>query len=196
MRESVQKGLMRVGLRIRQLRRQQELTLEDVARDADISRGLLSKIENFRVVPSLPVLLRVARALRIDAGELLKGTGPQNQDEGHVVIRAKERETIERDSSKGFMYESVTCQSLESITFDSFVLTLTPDAQRQPVTTEGEEFVYVLRGEVDFELGGRQIHLSENDAIFFDGRIPHVPRNAGKEEAQLLAVYLLKNEGS
>ena len=192
MKSHIQQGLIRIGLRIRQLRKHRGLTLAEVAGRAEISKGLLSRIENFRALPSLPVLLRIGRALRVDLSELLKGIELSDQAGDYVLVRAGDRDALDRDEARGFLYEAITCQTVGAVTFDSFVLTLSPDAQRKPVTTEGEQFIYVLKGSIDFVLGDGHITLAANDALFFDGRIPHVPFNTGAAEAQIIAIYLLR----
>jgi len=190
--KNIQTSLIRIGLRIREIRKQQSLTLEQVAQRAEISKGLLSKIENFRAVPSLPVLMRIAFGLNVDAAELLKAI-PIQETQNYIFIPADKRQILERDNAVGFLYQALTCQTLDTFTFDSFVLTLAADAQRDLVTTEGDEFIFILQGSIDFQLGDEHLTLHQGDALFFDGRIPHVSKSLTGQPAQLLAIYLLQH---
>ena len=74
------------------------------------------------------------------------------------------------------------------------VLTLSPGAMRDPVSTEGYQFLFVVKGSVVYQLGDKTLELKEKDSLFFDGRIEHVPKNITKEEAFLLVMYFLKIE--
>ena len=70
---SADNSLFKIGLNIRQARKKRELTLSDIARHTGLSKGLLSKIENFRTLPSQPVLSAIARSLNLtkSSAELL-----------------------------------------------------------------------------------------------------------------------------
>lgn len=185
--------LIQVGLRMREWRKKRALTLDVLARRTGLSKGLLSKFENFRAVPSLPVLVRVAQSLSVDASELLRGIG-ETASPSYVLIKANQRTPTERDNAIGFAYEALTTRSVGDIVFQAFVLTVRRNARRKMVTTEGDQFTFVLEGRLQFQLGKDTVELTKGDALFFDGRMPHVPRNIGKGDAVILAIYLLKNQ--
>ena len=76
------------------------------------------------------------------------------------------------------------------------MLTLEPGAKRKPASTDGDEFIFMLRGEIQFVVGKEKFLLSVGDAFYFDGRVPHVPINTGKSTAELLVIYLLKQHNT
>jgi len=78
-------SLFKIGLNIHQARRKRELTLGDIARHTGISKGLLSKIENFRTLPSLPVLAAIARSLNLKLENLVEGIGVEAKTAGQFV---------------------------------------------------------------------------------------------------------------
>lgn len=184
-------SLFKIGLNIRQARRQRGLTLSDMAQRAGASKGLLSKIENFRTMPSLPVLAAIARSLNIGLENLVKNVGLE-MPAPHQLVRAGGRVPVKLEKSRGFSYAALLARPLASIGFESFVLTLAPGAKRKPVSTDGDEFIFMLKGEIQFVVGKEKILLSAGDAFYFDGRVPHVPLNLAKSSAELLVVYLLK----
>ncbi|MDD2710158.1 MAG: XRE family transcriptional regulator [Verrucomicrobiae bacterium] len=184
--------LIEVGLRIRDERKNRQLTLETLAKRTDLSKGLLSKIENFRTIPSLPVLASIAQALNVDMGKLVSGIGGSTPAP-YTLIKAAERKTIERDQAVGFLYQALGAKQINASVFEAFVLTLSPQSRRKRVSTEGDQFIFIIQGEVDFHLGQECLRLTAGDALFFDGRVPHVPKNPGNTDAILLAVYLLQN---
>ena len=74
----------------------------------------------------------------------------------------------------------------------SIVLSIEPEALGERVKTDGDQFIYILKGCIVFCLGDEKINLNEGDFLFFDGKVEHVCENHGKETAVLLGVYLLK----
>ena len=187
--------MFKIGLRIRQVRRQRELTLADIAQRTGFSKGLLSKIENFRALPSLPVLAGIARSLNIGMESLVKNIGFE-EAAPHQLIPADRRVPLKREKARGFNYAALMSQALGDIGFESFVLTLKPGAKRKTVSTDGDEFIFMLKGRIKFVLGKESFILSTGDAFYFDGRAPHVPVNLTKSPAELLVIYLLKQRNS
>ena len=192
---SADNSLFNIGLNIRQARRKRGLTLSDIARRAGLSKGLLSKIENFRTLPSLPVLAAIARSLNIGVENLVKNVGAETSVP-HQLVSANRRVPVKREKSKGFKYATLLARSLGNMGFESFVLTLAPGAKRKPVSTDGDEFIFMLRGEIQFVVGREKFRLSAGDVLYFDGRVPHVPLNLTKSSAELLVIYLLKQHNT
>lgn len=190
-KKNVDNSLFKIGLRIRQARRERELTLADIARRTGLSKGLLSKIENFRALPSLPVLAGIARSLNIGMENLVKNVGFETSAP-YQLVPARRRVPVKLEKSRGFKYAALMSRPLDNIGFESFVLTLEPGAKRKPVSTDGDEFIFMLRGEIQFLIGKEKFLLSAGDAFYFDGRVPHVPLNLTKSSAELLVIYLLK----
>ena len=188
---SADNSLFKIGLNIRQARRKRELTLSAIARHTGLSKGLLSKIENFRTVPSLPVLAAIARSLNLKLEHLVEGIGIEAKTAGQFVGVA-DRLPFKRDKSRGFHYAALIACALGHIAFESVVLTLEPGAKRKPVSTDGHEFIFMLKGEIMFRVGSEAIKLSAGDAFYFDGRLPHTPLNLTTSTAELLVIYLFK----
>ena len=184
-------SLFNIGLNIRKARRKRELTLSAIARHTGISKGLLSKIENFRTLPSLPVLAAIARSLNLKLENLVEGIGVEAKTAGQFVGVAG-RLPFKREKARGFHYAALIACALGDIGFESVVLTLLPGAKRKPVSTDGHEFIFMLKGKIIFRVGSETIKLSAGDAFYFDGRLPHTPQNSTTSTAELLVIYLLK----
>lgn len=187
----IDSNLILVGIRMREARKTRGMTLDELSLETGLTKGLLSKVENFRAIPSLPVLAKIAHSLKIDMAELVKGIGTDNS-KPYILVKADERSGVERDNAEGFIYQPLTVKSAGDSVIETFVLTLMPDAKRSMVSTEGDEFIYILDGTLDFILGEERIKMNKGDALYFDGRIAHVPENHSGREASLLAVYILK----
>jgi len=189
----MRENLIKLGTVIKSRRKECGMTLQEVADRTGLTSGLLSKVENFRAIPSLPVLLKIAAALRISAAELLEGidgNGPGRW----LLVRKQERRDVERENSRGMHYQSLLDTASSGIHLQAMVLTIEPGAVRERVTTEGDQFILILQGRIDYLLDRERLTLEEGDSLFFDGNIPHVPENPSAEPAVLLAIYLLKEK--
>jgi len=179
-------GTMDVALNVRRLREARGLTLEVLAGKAHVTKGFLSQVENFRALPSLPLLYELAQALEVDAAALMEAS---TQDAKHAFTPAGKGEVIEREfPESGFVYRALA-RAKKAKAMEPFLLDIPPRATRRKVTTNGDEFVYVLKGRVDFHLDQKIIPMEQGDCLYFQGEVPHFPHNPTGRKAQLLVVY-------
>ncbi len=181
-------NLVELSQRIKQRRTDLGLSLEEVAGAAGQTRSWLSKVENFRITPSLPALARVAEALRIPLARLLEGLDAKPQI---VLTKRKDRRVIRRDpQNSDIVYHSLT-SGRANRRMSPFVLNVPPGGGRSVSRPhEGEEFLIVLNGKVTLEYGKKTFHLEEGDTLYFDADIPHRLHNQHKRAAQVLCVFL------
>lgn len=181
--------LIGLGERIKDIRKTNKKTISYVAQAADVSNGLISRIENGRTIPSLPVLLNIINALEIGVSDFFEGM-PKASELNYIVSRRDENAIIEKeDDATGFAYNYIFGKQLSSIGFEAVLLEIQPNSQRGKVETDAYEFKYMLSGECFYNIGDEEVHLKEGDSIFFDGRIPHVPINRGNQSAKMLVLY-------
>ena len=69
------------------------------------------------------------------------------------------------------------------------LLTLEPNCKRDMVETDAYEFKYILSGSCEYIIDGETVKLNAGDAIFFDGKLPHVPRNPNDQPSTMLVIY-------
>ncbi|MBX9806376.1 MAG: XRE family transcriptional regulator [Flavobacteriaceae bacterium] len=185
--------LIGLGKRIKDIRRKNKKTISNIANAADVSNGLISRIENGRTIPSLPVLLNIINALEINVAEFFEGM-PKLSELNYIISRSEENAIIEKeDDAKGFDYKYIFGKQLSSIGFEAVLLEIQPNSQRGKVETDAYEFKYMLSGECIYNIGEEEVLLKEGDSIFFDGRIPHVPINRGNVSAKMLVLYFFFN---
>ncbi len=180
-------NLVELAQRIKARRLERKLTLEQAASTAGQTRSWLSKVENFRLTPSLPALARVANALGVTMSELVEGLDRRPQI---AIIRKSERELVERDRPNSkIRYESLG-HKRPSRVMDPFVLTVPPgETGRQAMAHEGEEFLIVMEGTVDLEYNEDIHSLSAGDSAYFDAKVRHRLINRGKKRATVLCVF-------
>ncbi len=181
-------NLVELAQRIKSRRLDQRLTIEEVAAQAGLTRSWLSKVENFRVTPSLPALAAIAKALGVSVSELVEGLDERPQ---LVVIRNDERKVVQRDRSprNKSIYESLAHKRMNRV-MDPFLITIPGGVSREKALThEGEEFLYVQSGSVQFEYDGEIVSLQTGDSLYFDANVPHRLLNPNKRQAKVLCVF-------
>lgn len=181
--------LIGIGKRIKRNRKKQGITISTLASSAGVSNGLISRIENGRVIPSLPVLIEIIRALEIDVSTFFKEVEKKTNAK-FIRIKRSEQQFIEKEiEAKGFSYHQVFGKSLYTIGFEAVILTLHPNSEREKVTTDAWEFKYIISGACIYDIDGEEVALEEGDSIYFNGRLPHVPKNTHTSNCVMLVLY-------
>ena len=183
--------LLLIGDKIRTKRTQKNITLEQLAQKAGVSKSLISQIENNRTVPSLPVLFNIIHSLDND----LKTFFEDMQDSfsnGHIlIIRKGQEKMFEKEPVKGFVYKRILTRSIVSQATDVVLLELKKNAVRkQLISTDAYECKYVIQGEIEYQVEKEIFTLAAGDTLFFNGRSKHRLKNIGDTEALILAIYL------
>ncbi len=179
-----------VGKRIRELREDAGLTLQDIAERTGYSSALLSQFENHMVSPPLGALIKLSRALNVEVNDFFgEATG-----QSFILVRKDEREIVSRVASKeginlGYTYEALGF-GLKGSHMEPFVVTLEPVSIREKHLSvhEGEEFIYVLDGRMKIRLGEHTDILDPGDSIYFKCMTPHHVTCDGHLPARILAV--------
>src|SRR5258708_11673521 len=135
-----------LGRTARRLREGQNLTLADVARRADISSAMLSRLETGRVSPSLETIVALARALGVTASALMQRVGAD--DGGAQLIRAGEGlETVRSGTRRGHTYHLLAAQRRPRNIFEPFLVTLNDRSDVFPGFQHPcIEFIHLLSG--------------------------------------------------
>lgn len=181
--------IFKISSKIKEIRKEKGITIQELADRAGVSKGLISQIENNRTVPSLLVLVNIINSLSVDLNDFFKDFTSDNEA-GPILLRKKsDYEPFEKEQAIGFHYNRILTTSIDSSMLDIVLLELVPDAIRPMVETEAFEYKYIVKGSVEYVFKDKTLILEEGDSIFFDGRLSHTPRNVGRENALMLIVY-------
>ena len=183
--------LAAMGGRLREIRRKKGLTLQQLADRTGLTAGLISKIENLRTSPSLPVLSDLAKALGTDMAELFLPAGTADGSRKWRYFPAGSFRTIDREENSGFAYKLIFESRLSGDRQQVMLVEVEPGAKREPVSGDGNEVLYMISGRLNYRIGEDSICFGPGDVLFFDSSVPHVPENPGPEKAVLLALYHL-----
>lgn len=183
--------LVNLGKQLKKIRKNKNLSLKQVAEKSDVSIGLISKIENFRTTPSLPVLLKIMQSLEIDLSEL--NLAP-NKQEPYILIKKGEGEIEERDDSKGLEYTFLFSNNVPASNLRAYLINIEQGVYRKPIAGDTYEMAYVLKGKLDYILNNETITLNEGDTLFYDGLFPLGWDTKYSTSATLLKIYLIKRQ--
>ena len=165
-----------LGHQIRMLRRERGPSVSDLGAAAGISPGMISKMENGQISPSLASINAVADALNVPITALFSAF-EESRDCSYV--KRGQGVVIERRGTKvGHVYELLGAGIRGEIVLEPYLITLEEDAE--PYTGfrhSGIEFIYMLSGEVIYRHSGQDYHLTPGDALMFNSDALHGPAN-------------------
>jgi transcriptional regulator with XRE-family HTH domain len=173
-----------VGHRLRALREDRGLTQRALADACGLSANAVGLIERGESSPSVSTLQRLAMALDVSMAELF--TEPEAAPSA-VLVRKDQRSRAQRDR---IVMENLA-GGLSDQCMEPFLVTLQPGAgiEGEAVVHLGEEFVFLLEGEVQYRVASHTYRLEAGDSLMFRAHQPHCWRNVGDEPARLLLVF-------
>lgn len=177
----------RLGTRLRLARQTRGLTLKALAEDASCSESLLSKIENGKASPSLPMLHRLVKVLGTNIGWMFEEV---DGEEG-IVFRAGTRPLISLDPLRrgdGISLERVIPYSPGHLLQCNIHHVEEKGESAGPIEHVGEEVGYVISGEVELMVDDQVFQLKPGDAFVFKSDLPHHYRNIGAGRASIFWV--------
>ncbi len=178
---------LQVGARLKHARLLAGVRMRELALKVGCTEGMISKIENARVVPSLPMLQRLVQALGRDLQSFF-GSSP---DSPGMVLRARQRPIATTDpirEGRGVHYERLVPFGAGNL-LEGNIHVIAPDGIKyDPITHQGETVGYVIQGHLELTIEGTLYSLNTGDSFFFKNHLTNSYRNPGPREARVLWV--------
>ncbi len=176
-----------IAINIKRIRNKNDMTLKTLAEKSGLTKGYISKIENFQKVPSYPTLLKIAHALETEITSLIDKDSEEDKDLKYYISKGHHRRLS--DSPHPFLespYEALA-EKKSGKNMESFILY--PDEKiKEMVSHIGEKLIYMIEGSVEFIYGDEKLSLEQGDHIYFDAEIPHGSKRVGDVKAKALVV--------
>ncbi|WP_321491295.1 XRE family transcriptional regulator [uncultured Desulfobacter sp.] len=173
------KEIPHVGTRIRRARLDKKISLDAMANETGLSKDQIKNIESGEQRPSVGTLLQISRTLQLDSGFLLKEQDDSTEARADAYTKRTDNYAYtplspgaENNHLKAFRIVVEAGMSHEGVGFQH----------------EGEEFAYVLDGEVEIQVGDHVNTLKTGDSLHFNSGIKHDLRNVGPRNAELIVV--------
>jgi transcriptional regulator with XRE-family HTH domain len=178
-----------IGKQVRNSRKRLNLTVAALAKQAQLSTGMLSKIENGQTSPSLATLTSLANALQVPVTSLFRGYEEQRDV---TYIRAGEGLTIERrGSGVGHQYQLLGHTIGKPYNIEPYLITIDDESEVFPVFQHaGTELIYMLEGRVTYRHANKIYTLEPGDSLFFDADASHGPEEIQKLPCRYLSIIV------
>jgi transcriptional regulator with XRE-family HTH domain len=181
---------LHIGKKIRDLRKKAGLVLQDLSDRTGLSKPLLSQIEKGVVSPPIATLLKISKALNVNIGFFFQDN---TLEEKVVLVRKDESKVIDsrffgREES-GYYYEALAYKKSKKY-MEPFLVEFKRKRvdQLSYFSHDGEEFIYLLEGTLEFRTEDQQYILQPGDSLYFESSAPHAYRAMGRRNARALTV--------
>ena len=184
---------LKLGEKVKDLRRLKRYTLRQVSGKTGLSIALLSQVENNAVSPPVATLLRIARALDVNIGYFFR---EEESKERAVVVRKDERRKVFRrmpaqHGKSGYTYEALA-YTKNAKHMEPFLVEFEPKKKEEIafLNHRGEEFLFLFQGRLAFHYNQDEIVLEAGDSLYFEADVPHAFRALrGKKAQGIVVVY-------
>jgi len=185
--ESTPKSVEEIGMRIKSIREEKGLSLDQLSKLTGFDVELLSSIESSKAQPQLGTIIKLSKALDSAFGRIVSGVG----DKLYSVTRKNEQKIVSRSTSRKGRKQIYTYKSLapevKGRHMEALIVQLEENPDDEMSVHEGEEFIYVLDGTVLLNIGGDKFELEPGDSVYYLSTTPHlIASKSGK--ATILAV--------
>ncbi|MEM7506728.1 MAG: XRE family transcriptional regulator [Pseudomonadota bacterium] len=176
-----------IGNEVRLWRKERGLTGARLSQLAEITPGMLTKIEQGKVAPSIQTLLSIADALNVPISMFF-----HRIEKSRYVsfVPAEQRMKVDKRGARaGHLYEMLGHNTGQAIAIEPFLVTYDEDAE--PFSTfqeEGYKFIFMVSGRIVYRHGERHFPLKPGDSLIFDAMAPHGPTELQDLPATLLSV--------
>lgn len=183
---------LKIGTKIRNLRQKRKYTIEDLATKTGVSKSLLSEIESGEVSPPIATLINLATALKTRMAYFFD----EVEKAAHIsVTRKGERIVVKRrphhhEGEVDYIYESLEMNKPDKH-MEPFLVEFKPMDRNDMIfmSHRGEEFLYLLEGDLEFRTDDRVEVLAPGDAIYFESEINHSFRALKKKARAVVVVW-------
>ncbi len=177
-----------LGSRIHEARQMRGLTLQDLSSRTGISLDTLERVEANKMIPPLGELIKLGKALEMKMGYFIS----PGVEKPMTVVHSDKRPVVSRHGKKkseqyGYFYESLAPEKADRF-MEPFLITMVPSEVKELSTHDGQEFIFVLEGEVRAQVGDQVEILKPGDAVYYDSSHPHLVKCHGDKPTKILAV--------
>ena len=178
----------RIADKLSRTRESMGLTLQQLANLSDVAPSTIQKIEAGTMMPSIAVMMKIARGLHRKIGFFL------DEEDGRAEVNlVRKRDRIFSDGTDGRLPVQSLTGDLVDPEMDGFILTLAPGATsgEDPLHHRGDELVFCIRGKATFTIGGKDYALGPGDSLHFKSDQSHSWKNPGRSKTELILVCSL-----
>jgi transcriptional regulator with XRE-family HTH domain len=182
---------LKIGPKIKLLRKERQFTLQDLSDKTGLSKPLISQVENSLVIPPLPTLLKISKALRVPITYFIS-----EEENRATLLKGKElndapKRLVEGRDASTYTYTSLvegwTGKKMKPL---YVVLSQVAKDKISPLAHHGDEFIYVLEGQMEVTYEDTVFVLEAGDSLYLDARVPHGYRSLSRKRTRAIMVVV------
>ena len=177
-----------IGERLREVRTNLNLSLEDAARVTGVSKPMLGQIERGQSIPTITTLWKIATGLKTPLSSFL-----QERQSKYTIIQYNEKAPVTEDDGRMRAYPIFHYDPIRSM--EMFYIEFDPGC-RHASDKHGdgvEEYIMVVSGKLQLMINGKEVVLKENDAIRFRADVPHAYNDPFTEKCLVYNIIFYPN---
>ena len=177
---------MKIGKRIRQLRKERDMTLEELSQKSGVALATLSRMENDKMTGTLESHNNICKALNASIAELYKELEEELKTVDSVPKKSRTEHFVHARKAK---YELLVSKAMDK-NIMPLMMKIGPGGatQKEQTRTGVEKFIYLISGNVKAAVGDATYDLKRGDSLYFDASLPHTFRNDGRTEAEAVCI--------
>jgi transcriptional regulator with XRE-family HTH domain len=173
---------------IKELRVSSKTTLERLAKITGLTKGYLSRIENSTKAPPISTLAKISKALGVDITQFFaEKTAPREARDISIIKRNETLEVGRKGAPYGYIYEALAYR-MPGKNMEPYAITVNDEASSVGFRHEGEEFIHMLEGKLEFIYDGKKYLLEKGDSAYFDSGKMHTGKSVGEKKARFLCI--------
>ncbi|MBU1083701.1 MAG: XRE family transcriptional regulator [Candidatus Omnitrophota bacterium] len=177
---------MKIGKRLRELRKKKDITLEELSEKSGVALATLSRMENDKMPGTIKSHLSICKVLGVSIAELYRELEEDTKTSESIP---KEGRTEHFVHAKQATYELLVSKTLDKKIMP-LMMKIAPggETQKEQNPPGIEKFVYVIKGVFEAVAGKNKYSLKPGDSLYFDASLPHYFKNSGKTPAEAICV--------
>lgn len=160
---------LNIGERIKMLRISQKRTVFEIAEASELSKSMISKIENNKAIPSVAALVKIAQALGTNISSILEQDGWVNA----IITTYKKAQENLTSTDKGYSIYPYASEYHEKKMQPFLFVAKKGEVTSHELSHEGEEFIYIIKGKMKMQVGDVEYLLSTGDSLYFNSVLKH-----------------------
>jgi len=183
---------MELGRRIRFIRKEQKRTQEDIASIVGITKSMLSKIESGGAMPAVATLMKIATALGVRTADLLE----DESNIGTILVTKDQYHTQDKwiDTNKGYSFFPFASSKRDKLMQPYLFRAYKGTHNTHTFSHMGDEFIYVISGEMNYQVGNIQYKLGSGDTLYFNSLEEHRVHPISEEVVYLAIITEQSNK--
>ncbi|KQO04497.1 MULTISPECIES: XRE family transcriptional regulator [unclassified Paenibacillus] len=181
---------MSLGKRIRLIRMEQKRTQEEIAKQCGFTKSLLSKIENDLSAPPVATLMKIAGALGVRVSDLIE------EQSANATVFNSSLQYSDKDSwlrtDRGYSFYAFASERRDKLVQPYLITARKGEVKPHGFSHEGEEFIYMISGEMTYKVGATEYSLHPGDTLYFNSLEEHLLCPVS-DEVTYMAIFTQKS---